>query len=424
MKARQSLSPIFLILILFILSCGVFGQQVVFNKLIPPDGQNFPWVENITQDINGAIWFSTHNGVFSYDGQQISTFKNDPLNPNTLVNNSTVSICTDNSGIIWIGTLGYGLDRFNPETGNFTHFKNDPNDPNTLANDTVIVILIDKEGTLWIGTHGGLDKYNPETSTFIHYKNKASDITSLSNNQVRAICEDRNGTLWIGTGSPWPNDGGGPDTGGLNKMKKETGTFTRYLHDPNNENSLFNNKVSAIFEDQDGVLWIGTMKKGIQKMNREQGTFEPVFSESELPEISKQLDMSNTGLTYDYISFIIQDVTGRIWFGTHASGLYCYDPENKKAISYNGTKNSSFGFSDSGARTAFNSRDGILWFGSRAGNIYHIDPSIKNIEHTSVSGSSVSSFYEEQNKDFWIGTRNEILRIIKSSGVTKTLYNG
>ena len=235
MNMKLQITTIGLVLFFVMLIGQTFGQQIVFNKLIPPDGNSFQWVEDITQDINGEMWFSTHNGVYSYDGIQISTFRNNPLNPNTLVNNSTLSICVDNTGMIWIATLGSGLDRFNPETGNFTHFKNDPNDSTTLANDTIIVVLIDKEGTLWIGTHGGLDKYNPETNTFKHYQYELKDSTSLSNNQVRAIYEDRKGTLWIGTGSPWTNDGGGPNDGGLNKLNKETDTFTRYQHDPNNE---------------------------------------------------------------------------------------------------------------------------------------------------------------------------------------------
>jgi signal transduction histidine kinase/ligand-binding sensor domain-containing protein len=418
MKIKLQITTIGLVLFFVMLIGQTFGQQIVFNKLIPPDGNSFPWVVDIAQDINGEMWFSTHNGVYSYDGIQITTFKNNPLIPNTLVNNAALSICTDNSGMIWIGTLGHGLDMFNPEAGNFTHFKNDPNDSTTLANDTIIVVLIDKEGTLWIGTHGGLDKYNPATNTFKHYQYEAKDSTSLSNNQVRAIYEDRKGTLWIGTGSPWPHDGGGPNDGGLNKMNKEAGTFTRYLHNPNNPNSLFNNKVSAIFEDNVGTFWIGTWKYGIQKMNQDQESFEQVLTESELSANKDQATLSNNGLTDDYISFITQDATGKIWFGTFMSGLYCYNPENKKTIYFNGTENSSSGFLDRGARTAFNSRDSILWIGS-VENIYSIDPSIKQIKHTSVSGSSVSSFYEEQNGDFWIGTRNEILRIIKNSGVTK-----
>ncbi len=136
--------------------------------------------------------------------------------------------------------------------------------------------------------------------------------------------------LWIGTGSAWPSNGGGPDEGGLNKMNKETGTFTRYQHNPNNPNSLFNNKVSAIFEDNTGTLWVGTWKYGIQKMNQDLETFEQVISVSELSAYKKQGTLSNSGLTDDLITFITQDVTGKIWIGTYASGLFNYDPENKK----------------------------------------------------------------------------------------------
>ncbi len=310
---------------------------------------------------------------------------------------------------------------YNPETGNFTHFKNNPNDSTSLSNDKVPAILMDKDGILWIGTHGGLDKYDPETNTFIHHKFNANDSTSLSDNQVRVIYEDKEGTLWIGTGSPWPGEGGEPDDGGLNRMNKETGTFTRYMHDPDNNKSLINNKVSAIFEDNDGTFWIGTWKNGIQKMDREKGTFEPAFSESELPEIFKPRIISGFEPQYDYIKFFIQDATGSLWFGTYQSGLYNYDPVSKKIMYYYGPENSSLGFSDNGTRTAFISRDGIVWIstGTGNGNMYTIDPSIKKIQHTSVSGSSVGSFYEEPNGDFWIGTKNEIIRTIKNTGITK-----
>jgi signal transduction histidine kinase/ligand-binding sensor domain-containing protein len=320
--------------------------------------------------------------------------------------------------MIWIGTLGNGLDMLNPETGAFTHFVNDPNNPASLGNDTVAALLIDKEGTMWIGTHGGLDKFDSETNTFIHYKYDTNDSMGLSNNQVRVLYEDRKGTLWIGTGSPWPGDGGGSDAGGLNKLNKETGTFTQYLHDPNNTNSLFNNKVSAIFEDNSGILWIGTWKNGIQKLDREKGTFAQMFSNTELPEKFIKADPGNAGIEYDYITFFNQDFAGNIWFGTFDTGLYKFDTENEKIINFDGTENSSSGYSGNSPRSSFNSRDGILWIGAN-GNIYYTDPSIKKIQHTSVSGSSVSSFYEEENGDFWIGTYNEIVRKIRKNGEIK-----
>ncbi len=420
MKTRHLLFPILLILILLELSCYAFGQQVIFNKLMPPDGQSFSAIMGFTQDKNGTLWFCTSNGVYSYDGLQITTLKNNPLNSNSLANNFAHSICADKSGMIWIGTFGSGLEKYNPDTGNFTHYNNDVNDPASLINDTVATLLFDKAGTLWIGTHNGLDKFDPQTNSFIHYKYDANDSTSLSSNLVRVLFEDSKGTLWIGTGSPWLGDGNGPDDqGGLNILNKETGTFKRYLHDPNNKKSLYNNKVSSIFEDNTGTMWIGTWKKGIQKLNVERGTFEPAFSELELPSIYNQQDLSNNGLTDDFISFITQDVAGKIWFGTRISGLYNYDPVNKEIIFFYGSENSKSGFSDKSAQFAFYTRDSILWIGNNVGSIYYTDPSAKKIQHTSVSGSSVSSFYEEQNGDFWIGTMNEIIRIIKESGDTK-----
>ena len=416
MKTRRLLSPILLIFLIFELTSQAFGQQVVFNKLNSSNGQSFGQFLSITQDVNGTMWFATSNGVYSYDGIQIKTFRNN-VNPNSLANNFAHSVCADKNGMIWIATMGSGLDMLNPETGDFTHFANDPNDPASLVNNTAIVVFIDRQGIYWIGTNNGLDKFDPETNTFFHYKYDANDTTSISNNQVRVIYEDRKGTIWIGTGSPY-FDTGNPEVGGLNKLNRETDTFTRYMHDSNNIHSLSNNKVSAIFEDNKGVFWIGTSKKGIQKMDREKGTFEPAFTETELPELHRDYDVSNRGLAGDYISFITQDVAGKIWFTTTASGIFNYDPVTKKIIFIYGPENSTSGFTEKGARTAFSSRDGVLWFGTDdgSGNVFYLDPAIKQIQHTSITGASVRSFYEEPNGDFWIGTMNEIVRNIGKNG--------
>ena len=134
--------------------------------------------------------------------------------------------------LIWIGTFGKGLDRFDPSSGAFRHYGHNAKDETELTNDTVTAILQDHQGILWVGTHGGLSRLDSRTGKFIHYRHHANDSASLSNNQVRALYEDRQGALWIGTGSPYADDGGGPEEGGLNRMNKQTGTFTRYLYDP------------------------------------------------------------------------------------------------------------------------------------------------------------------------------------------------
>lgn len=47
------------------------------------------------------------------------------------------------------------------------------------------------EGGFWAGTQGGgLNKFNRENSTFIHYRSNASDANSLSNDYIFSILED------------------------------------------------------------------------------------------------------------------------------------------------------------------------------------------------------------------------------------------
>jgi ligand-binding sensor domain-containing protein/signal transduction histidine kinase len=387
-----------------------FSQQIIFNKILPPDGKTFEFVTGITQDANGFMWYSSKKGLYSYDGNHITSFKNNPLNPNSILSNLLESVYADSNGNIWIGSLGKGLDRFDPESGIFTHFHHDPSDPASLSNDTVTAILRDKHGTLWIGTHGGLDQFDPITNKFSHYRYKADDPASLSSNQVRTIYEDRQGTLWIGTGSPYPNDGGGPEDGGLNRMNHKTGTFTRYLHDPTNIHSLVNNKVSTIFEDNQGVLWIGTAGNGLHKMNRQKETFERLAFDPEHPEKLSGPAINKETSTYEHITFFIQDAAGSYWFGTADAGLYYFNPGIGKIVNYKGSEHSSSEFIDNGAFKAFASRDNILWIGGTQGNIYHVDPLRKEIPHTLISSAPVNSFYEDPNGAFWIGTARELIK--------------
>ena len=45
--------------------------------------------------------------------------------------------------MIWIGTSGRGLDRFDPETERFTHYRHDPADPQSLSHDYIWSIVED-----------------------------------------------------------------------------------------------------------------------------------------------------------------------------------------------------------------------------------------------------------------------------------------
>ena len=55
----------FFLLLLFVKTLPLFCQQMIFNKVIPPEGKFNPLVTCITQDINGYMWFAAPGGGFT-----------------------------------------------------------------------------------------------------------------------------------------------------------------------------------------------------------------------------------------------------------------------------------------------------------------------------------------------------------------------
>ena len=375
-------------------------------------------ITGIIQDNQGYMWLASKNGLFKYDGYQMTHFKNNPLDQNSLGSDALESICIDRDGIIWIGTFNAGLDRFDPVTNQFTHYRHDPKDPSSIINDTVDVVFSDRNGTLWVGAHG-LEKFDPNTNKFIHYRNKANDNTSISSNVVRAIYEDRKGDLWIGTGSVYGPDETDPAEGGLNKMNRTTGTFTRYKHDPNDPNSLINNKVRAIFEDSKGNFWVGTSGDGLHTMNRVTGKFDRHLFDPKHPEKLSRPAL-NKETHYDHITFIKEDTTGSIWIGTSEAGLNYYDPVKQRITHFESEKDTAGSYRDYTAWWAYTSREGVLWISSLHGSLYRVNPLQARVPFYPIPSNGVTSIYQFPDGNTLIGTgRDGVFQKEVSGTLTK-----
>ena len=90
-------------------------------------------------------------------------------NINSLSNNKVTAIVEDATGIIWIGTYGGGLNRWDKKTNQFTHYKHNPNNPGTLKHDSIAAMLEDRDGNLWVGNGGVLSLLHKQTGEFTHY---------------------------------------------------------------------------------------------------------------------------------------------------------------------------------------------------------------------------------------------------------------
>jgi len=398
-------------------ACPGFPQEIFFNKVLPPEGKTFGHITGIVQDKQGYMWLATKKGLYRYDGYTMISYKNDPLNPNSLASNTLNHINIDSNGKIWLGTLGAGLEQFDPATGIFTRYPNDPKDSKSLNGAWISALFVDHEGILWVGTGDGLDRFDRKTGKFVHYQNQPDDQTTISSNVVEAIYEDSQGELWIGTGSVYGPDKTRADVGGLNRLNKKTGTFIRYMHDPDNPQSLINNKVGSIFEDSKGNFWVGTAGDGLHTMDRASGifirhTYDYVHPEKlSRPPLNKQF-------VFDHITFINEDAAGAIWIGTAEAGLNYYDPMTGKTTHYGSEQDTIGTFADKKPWCAFTSREGVLWIGTMTGNLYRIDPFQRTIPHYPSPGAVVESFLEETGT-LWIGTEEGLFRKDLTNGTVK-----
>ncbi|HTQ66454.1 MAG TPA: two-component regulator propeller domain-containing protein [Puia sp.] len=392
----------FLIFSLLAKSMIAQNKRIDFNLVSEINDVSIGKVTDITQDRFGFMWFidQGHKCLTRFDGYQLKTYFTDPSDSNSLKNGDIECIDADSSGNIWY-TQKASIDKFDPVTNIVTHYAW-PKDEDNLYG--ISNILVDHLGIVWVGTNDGLRSLDPKTGKFTKYRNNPNDSSSLSYDIVRAIYEDHEGTLWIGTGWPFGKaifEEKGVKGGGLNKFNRQTGTFTRYMHDPKNPNSLINDKVRAIFEDSHGVFWVGTQGDGLHIMDRKKGTFERLTYDPAHPEKLSRPPIAK-GDEWDHITFIKEDGAGAIWIGTYHQGLVRYDPITKEISHYIGEKSRPKGFSDSTSWCAYTSREGVLWVGTEnETKLFYVDP-LQNSFSMVDMDADVHSFYEDSAGVLWM----------------------
>jgi ligand-binding sensor domain-containing protein len=325
------------------------GQHLRFERISLEEGLSQSTVFCMLQDSRGFMWFGTEDGLNKYDGYNFTVYKHDPEDPNRWSYTYIQALIEDRSGILWFGTSDGGLIRYDRNLDQFTHYRNDPNDPSSISDNEITAIYQDRDGNLWIGTGGGgLERFDRENERFIHYQHNPDDTDSLGSNAVFAIYEDQGGTLWIGT-----------EDGGLNGFDSKNDLWVHYLNNPNDPHSLKHRKITAISEDQSGALWIGSDGGGLDRLVLS----EVEGSDQESAQfVHYQHDPNNPqSLSSDIIMAIFQDQEGVLWIGTYGGGINRYDPEKDTFAHYQHNPGDSHSLSSDAVVSIFQD-SAIIWF--------------------------------------------------------------
>ena len=353
-----------LILIFFIKTGLTQPDNLRFDHLTIEDGLSNNNVNCILQDNQGFMWFGTEGGLDKYDGYNFLNYSHDPGDSLTLSYNWVTKIQEDSMGYLWIATQN-GLNRLHPVSGKFEHFFHEENNPNSPSANIITDMYIDKENHIWFGTPQGLNKLNIESNNKSLYKfrNYWIDTTKTNSNKniITAIYEDSEGFLWIGTRE------------GLYSFDQSSEVFTPYLYNPDDPYSISGNHITTIYEDKNNNLWIGTYYV------MESGAYN--FDRSGL--LSRYNKKTNKFIRYErnedpfYVSYvfsIIEDKSGTLWFGsTNNCGIYKYNEQSGQFIRYGRIPNYTQSLNSNFVNNLYVSKSEILWIATSKGGVNILD---------------------------------------------------
>ena len=342
-------------------------------------------IRSLIIDSSGLLWIGTWNGG-------VTTFgKNGFSRPFPDVCKNTWTITEDDEGEIWIGTNN-GLVIYNKNNNSLQNYYNNEYDRNTIGNNIVKAIFQDNKGVFWIGTDKGLD--NPiiknEGLIFRHYRHNDYLNTSLVNDLVQCIYEDLGGTIWIGTNS------------GLSKFDPAKQGFQHYQHIPNDEQSISDNNVWSILEDNNKLL-VGT-REGLDIIELTSNNYTHIGALSQ----SSVLQANPSVLS------LFQDSKNRIWTGT-SDGLFMTDQITKKMladdfiqVNYN---DRYFNHSiENRIYTIFEDNKHRIWVGTKNGlSCIYPDNTFRFLTHSdsilsSLSNNTVRAILQDKKGRLWVGT--------------------
>ncbi|MCB9265423.1 MAG: helix-turn-helix domain-containing protein [Lewinellaceae bacterium] len=346
-----------------------------FNHLRLPGGEEGNCVNGMVQDSFGFIWFGSHNGLHRYDGYGFKTFLHDPADSSSLSLNYIECLFIDREGILWAGTLGGGLNRYDASTETFTTFRCNPQKNHSLSDDKVYCIGEDTAGYLWIGTHFGLNRLEKENGTFIHFFHDPEDPGSISHDVIQSVLLSRDGNLWIGTGSPFSPS----SQGGLNRYHPETQSFTQYFQPYTMAASQYANKIRSLYEDAGGIIWIGAPSDIPSCFDPDKERFfAPALPDGLGGQNHSHSISENTGQKYfSLITFMEEGPKGNFWIGSFGVGLHFYSADGRQALHMEHNPGNALSLSTNNIWSFLKSRDGVVWIGSSY-NASYIDFVIPN----------------------------------------------
>lgn len=283
---------------------GVFRYTIANNQanVVNSDLDNGFIGENIYSifiDKNDRKWVGTSSGgvtILDPEKKTFQTWVHDP-NKNSLPGNSISAFLSQSKGKLYIGTDGFGLSIWDQQSGHFLNFKHST-DPSSISTDFVSSLIADAKGDIWIGTFNeGVNRFSPLTQKFKRYK-MINPSTGIESKVAFTVFEDSDRDIWTGT----------------LRRGSLLGALYRF-NAPQDKFEIFDQQLGDLFtmmQARNSQIWAGNLSQLVQ-----------------IDKKNKKHRFYDLGYT---VRAIYEDKNGLLWIGTEGGGLFVFDPVKRKVV--------------------------------------------------------------------------------------------
>lgn len=251
-------------------------------------------------------------------------------------------------------------------------------------------LFVDRDNCIWAYSLMGIWTYDCGTKSW------RTDLTGIWSSRpdviIHAVAQDIEGRIWVGK-----------DYDGIDVLEKETGKVTSLVAHDDNGRSLPHNTIYDLYADRDGIMWVGTYKKGVSYYS------ESIF----------KFNMYEWG----DITCIEQADENRLWLGTNDHGILLWNRSTGKAEPF---WRDAEGQLPNPVVSMLKSKDGKLWVGTFNGGLYCMNGSqvrsYKEGAGNALASNNVWALVEDDKGRIWIASLGGGLQCLEPSSGTFETY--
>lgn len=426
------------------------------------DGISQGIVQDIVQDHNGYIWFSTWNGLNKYDGYTFRAFKSHPGEQAALSSNRIIELKETASGDIWCRTQERQAYLFDSQTETFIdvlkpYIKEKPSlhIDKMICLDNGVTWLLSAESNICFRVDE--NKLNTDEAVQVFDKN----TPNWHAGRVWQIKTDTDGDEWILTDQ------------GINLIgrKRMNSDFPfRHMTEKSNRIWLISADGQLARYTPEGIHFL-EQAPGVQQVHQMKAISDTLLTVGtnaglwlvHIPEgRMEQVDVRSATQPSADVLNVFKDSNRRLWMFTRSAGVVMYDMKSRECVhlqppihQVSQSNDHPFVYEDALGVIRVNPREGCLsyydpqsntlkpyvnpdgsvlktairvflvdrqknvWYGA-ARNLYHITFYHDNVDYLpSLNRQEARCLFVDRGENLWIGSKDERLRMYRDSDTDK-----